>query len=368
MIRVYAKLLAAPLAAMFLSAASTADERPIRIIPALNKAIALDGNLKKLAPATEIQAESAAAKGSGLSARVAYWRDVLYLGIDVTGDKAAAAELAEVEIHFPGAGATARGYTYRFAPDGKRAADPETGPPALANSWVQSTTRRTDHGWVLEARFPAKSLPRFPAKDPLLLELCVTYQRRTQVAGTVAAVSNCEGGSMRGEMLRLPDDFRRALKLDLPKDVAALEGREHGWVGFALLHYPVWMISDRPMTSELLRTFFLEQVHDPVAARISLPARMHLPNGRQLAAILTGSDPFLEGGGCNPENELKMGIYVLQGRTARNVLEWPAASCKLGRASSVVVDNEGALSVAYAGGATVNFIWSGDHFERTEIG
>lgn len=353
---------------MFLSAASTADERPIRIIPALNKAIAIDGNLKKLAPATEIQAESAAAKGSGLSARVAYWRDVLYLGIDVTGDKAAAAELAEVEIHFPGAGATARGYTYRFAPDGKRAADPETGPPALANSWVQSTTRRTDHGWVLEARFPAKSLPRFPAKDPLLLELCVTYQRRTQVAGTVAAVSNCEGGSMRGEMLRLTDDFRRALKLDLPKDVAALEGREHGWVGFALLHYPVWMISDRPMTSELLRTFFLEQVHDPVAARISLPARMHLPNGQQLAAILTGSDPFSEGGGCNPENELKMGIYVLQGRTARNVLEWPAASCKLGRASSVVVDNEGALSVAYAGGATVNFIWSGDHFERTEIG
>jgi hypothetical protein len=122
------------------------------------------------------------------------------------------------------------------------------------------------------------------------------------------------------------------------------------------------------MTSELLRTFFLEQVHDPVAARISLPARMRLPNGLQLAAILTGSDPFSEGGGCNPENELKMGIYVLKGRTARNVLEWPAASCKLGRASSVVLDNEGALSVAYAGGATVNFIWSGDHFERTEIG
>ncbi len=368
MILVYANLLAVALPAMSFSTASTADERAIRIVPALAKAIAVDGNLKRLAPATEIKAGGAATSGQSFSARLAYWKDVLFLGIDITGDRALPAEILEVEIHFPGAGATARGYTYRFAADGKRAPDPETGPPTLANKWVQATTRKTEHGWALEASFPAKSLPRFPAKGLLLLELCLSYEHRGQVAGPVAAVSNCEGGSMRGEVLRLPDDFRRALKVDPPKDVAALEGREHGWVGFALLHYPVWMIADRAMTPELLRTFFLEEVRDPVEARISLPARMHLPDGRRLATILTGNDPFAENGGCNPENELKMGIYVLQGPSARRILEWPAASCKLGRASSVILDNDGGLSIAYATGATMNFIWSGDHFERTEIG
>jgi hypothetical protein len=34
----------------------------------------------------------------------------------------------------------------------------------------------------------------------------------------------------------------------------------------------------------------------------------------------------------------------------------------------VVLDGEGALTLGYASGATIDFIWSGDHFERTEIG
>ena len=92
------------------------------------------------------------------------------------------------------------------------------------------------------------------------------------------------------------------------------------------------------------------------------------PDRRPLAAVLTGRDPFAENGRCDPETELKMGIYVLEGPTARAVLDWPVASCALGRASSVVLDGDGALTLGFASGATIDFIWSGDHFERTEIG
>ncbi len=173
---------------------------------------------------------------------------------------------------------------------------------------------------------------------------------------------------MQGELLSLPDAFRRSLKIDPPADVVALEGREHGWVGYALLHYPIWITAERPLTPELLRTFFLEELREPARARLSIPPRMHLPDGRRIATILTGKDPFETDGRCDPESELKIGLYILQGVTARRALEWPAASCSVGRASSVVLDEDGALSIGYETGATVNFIWSGDHFERTEIG
>jgi hypothetical protein len=356
------------LAAMLLADSSVADERQVRFVPALSKATPVDGNIQRLAPALEIKAEGESQPHSGFTARLSHWKDKLFLGVDVADEKVLPGDILSVELHFPGAGATPRGYSYRFGMDGRRAPDPEIGPPAFASKWIETATRKTNHGWVLEASLAAKSLPTFPANGPLLLEVCITYEHRDQVAGPAAAVSNCEAGSMRGEVLRLPDDFRRSLKIDPPSDVAALEAREHGWVGFAHLHYPIWMTADRSMTPELLRTFFLEELRNPTEARISVPPRMRLPDGRQLTVILAGRDPFAENGGCNPENELKMGIYVLQGPTARRALEAPAASCTLGRATSVVLDGEGALSVGYASGVTVNFIWSSDHFERTEIG
>jgi hypothetical protein len=352
---------------MFLAGTSRADERPVRIVPSLAKSIPLDANLKKLAPAVEIKA-GAEGSATSFSARVAHRNDTLFLGIEIFEDKVSPAEVMEVEMHFPGAGPTARGYTYRFAVDGKRAPDPELGPPAFANKGVKAATRKTAHGWVLAVSLGPKSLPRFPAKGPLLLELCLSYEHRGEVSGPAVAVSNCEAGSMRGEVLRLPDAFRRSLKIDPPANVVALEGAKQGWVGFGALHQPIWMIADRPMTPELLRTFFLDEPRDPLDAHIAVPSRMRLPDRRPLAAVITGRDPIAENGRCDPEKELKMGIYVLEGRTAREVLEWPVSSCALGRASSVVLDGEGALTVGYASGATIDFIWSSDHFERTEIG
>ena len=360
-------LLVSVLGALFLGGTSGADERPIRIVPSLTKTPALDANLKKLTPALEIKAGADGQSGASLSARVAHWKDTLFLGIDIAEPNVSPNEILEVEMHFPGAGPTARGYTYRFGVDGKRAFDPEIGPPAFANKWVKAATR-TARGWALEVSFGAKSLPRFPAKGPLLVELCLSYEHRDEVDSPAVAVSNCEGGSMRGEVLRVPDAFRRSLKIDPPTAVVALEGSEQGWVGFGALHRPIWMIADRPMTLELLRTFFLDEPRDPLEAHIAVPSRMRLPDRRPLAAVLTGQDPFAENGRCDPESELKMGIYVLEGPTARAVLDWPVASCALGRASSVVLDGDGALTLGFASGATIDFIWSGDHFERTEIG
>lgn len=358
----------AVLAALFLAGTSRADERPVRIVPSLAKAPALDANLKAVTPAVEIKAGANGQSRAGFTARVAQWQDTVFLGVDIAEPKVSPNEILEVEMHFPGAGPTARGYIYRFGVDGKRAFDPGLGPPAFANKWVKAATWKTARGWTLEASIGAKSLPRFPAKGPLLVELCMSYEHRDEVASPAVPISNCEGGSMRGEVLRLPDAFRHSLKIDPPNGVVALEGSEQGWVGFGPLHQPIWMIADRPMTPELLRTFFLDEPLDPLDAHIAVPSRMQLPDRRRLAAVLTGRDPFAENGRCDPETELKMGIYVLDGPAARAVLEWPVASCALGRATSVVLDGEGALTLGFASGATVDFIWSGDHFERTEIG
>jgi hypothetical protein len=85
-------------------------------------------------------------------------------------------------------------------------------------------------------------------------------------------------------------------------------------------------------------------------------------------ARLTGVDPFQAGETCDKTRQLRLTVYLLKGATAERVLEWPASSCALGRGTSVALDEDGALTVGYETGGMVTFIWSGDHFERTEIG
>jgi len=93
-----------------------------------------------------------------------------------------------------------------------------------------------------------------------------------------------------------------------------------------------------------------------------------MPDGRLLLAVLSGENPYTADGKCDAGKELRLGLYLVKGKTAQRVLEWPAATCALGRATSVVLDEEGALSIGYSNGPTINFAWSGDHFERTELG
>jgi hypothetical protein len=347
---------------------SLAIDRTIHQIPALPKRPKLDGNPKDFIPSTLIKSARDGNARSAFIGKVGYWDDTLYLRVDVQDANVIGGDILDISLHFPGAGTTARGYSYRFAPDGKRASDPETGAPAFASKRVQTSVRLTPGGSATEVAFPARSLPRFPFKHPMTLELCISYQDRDELAGPPTEISNCKDGAMREEVLQLPDAFRKRLRVKPALEVVALEGREHGWVGFAALHYLAWIHSDQPLTPEILASFFVERIEDPLQARIALPPRMRLPDGRPVLPVLTGQQPYAGDVRCDPAKELRLALYVVEGKTARRALDWPASSCSLGRASSVLLDEEGSLTIGYSGGATVNFVWSGDHFERTEIG
>jgi hypothetical protein len=334
------------------------------MIPALRQEPRLDGNPKAFTPSAMIKSPRAQA---AFTAKVAYWRDKLFLRVEVEDAKIVTGDILTVAFHLPGAGATARGYSYRFGPEGKRASDPETGAPAFAANRVQARVRTMPTGSITEVVLPARSLPRFPLKEAMKLELCITYEDRDEVAGPASEISNCKDGTMRDEALQLPDAFRNNLRLKPPPEVLALEGRERGWAGFAGLHYLAWISSDQPVTAEILASFFPEPLQDPLEARIAIPPRMRLPDGRTVLPVLLGQQPFADAR-CDPAKELRLAFYVVSGKTAHRALEWPASSCSLGRASSVQLDDDGSLSIGYSGGTTVTFVWSGDHFERTEIG
>ncbi|HEX9508361.1 MAG TPA: hypothetical protein VF947_08130, partial [Myxococcales bacterium] len=220
----------------------------------------------------------------------------------------------------------------------------------------------------LEAAFPARALPRFPAKEPLSFELCLSYEDLAPPPAVGSLISNCQSGSMLGEVLQLPDDFRRSLHLSAPPEVVAFEGRENGWVGHGRLHSLVWALSDGEMTFEMLKGLLGEETRDPIKEKIALSPRMRLRNVGLIYSLLTGSDPFAGDEHCDSKSEMRLGLYWIKASTARRVLDWPAATCLLGRALSVVMEPDGTLSISYTNGASVNFIWSTDHFERTEIG
>jgi len=342
--------------------------RNTRLIPTLAKAPRLDGDLSDFASALSLKSLDEPKTSSAFTAKVAYHGTSLFLAVAVSDERVTAGDILNVALYFPGAGTTARGYTYRFAADGKRAPAPDSGTPGFANGLIDAAIQKTTKGLAFELALPARALPRFPAWDPVVLELCLTYEDRDQVAGAPTVISNCKNGSMVEDALRFPDGFRRSLKLDPPQAVVGIEGRDKGWVGFARLHYPAWISCDVELTPELLKTFLLDEVREPTQSKISLPARMKLPDGRPIYSVLTGKDPFAAETGCNAETELRLGLYVIKDRTAGRVLEWPAATCILGRTISVVLDDQGALTLGYSNGATINFIWSNDHFERTEIG
>ena len=101
---------------------------------------------------------------------------------------------------------------------------------------------------------------------------------------------------------------------------------------------------------------------------VNVPETLSLPDGRPVVSVLTGKNPYAVDGRCDADSELRMGLYLVTGTTALRVLEWPAATCALGRAASMELDEEGALTIGYSNGATMNFVWSGDHFGQTQLG
>ena len=339
------------------SGAASAQERPAKALPALGKAPKVDGVAKDC---SGLALKSAATEGASASftARVGWRKDTLFVCMEAKDNAVTEQDAVTLSLFFPGAGPTASGHVFHFGLDGKRASPPDSGTPAFAQKRVEAGVRSQDNTLALEVALPVRAFPRFPAAEPLVFDLCLTFKD----------VSNCKGGGMVGEALRLPDDFRKGLKLKPPADVVALEAQAGGWLGYGVLHYPAWVEADARLTPGLLRTLVTPKAVSAEQAGVNVPEPLSLPDGRPLLVVLSGESPYTADGKCDSDKELRRGLYLVKGKTAQRVLEWPAATCALGRATSVVLDEEGALSIGYSNGPTINFAWSGDHFERTELG
>lgn len=330
--------------------------RPAKMVPPLQKAPVVDGALKDLKPSLTI-----AGPDKAFAAQVAWRGDALFVGLEVPADKVPeGAVQAELALHFTDAGVTAGGHVWRLGPAGALPGNAEARLPEFAHALTKVAVDADGGPLRMELSIPARALPRFPAREAMIFDLCVK----------VGESSNCEGGTMKGDALRLPDAFRNGLKLTLDAQVVGIEGREQGWVGYALLHHPVWIQADAPLTAQSLRSFVAreEKLVDAKEAGINLPDELLLPGNGRVFSVLTGKNPYVKAGECDGDSELRFGLYLVKDRAASKVLEWPAATCALGRAVAFELSEDGELGIGYTNGAQVSFQWFKDHFERTEIG
>ena len=209
-------------------------------------------------------------------------------------------------------------------------------PPAFAQEKVDAGVSRQDDKLNLEIAIPVASFPRFPSVDPLIFDLCVNYEDQDAVGEKGKLVSNCKDGGMIGDALKLPEDFRKGLKLKPPEDVTALEAARGGWLGWGVLHYPVWVEAEQPLTPESLRSMVSTDSVDPEKVGLNIPESLTFSGGgKNLLTVVSGKDPYAVEGKCDSEQELRLGLYLISGKgqTGQSVLEWPAATCALGRAA-----------------------------------
>jgi len=321
----------------------------------------MKGSARELSPAATLKAK-------GFTARVAYRRTTLYVGIDANRGAVDAKDLFEVSLHFPDAGLSAPGYTFRVDSQGKVFApesNADNATPPFADAQVTAASEDGRKGFSAELAIPASAFPRFPIKDPLTLELCVTFHDAED--GSTTTTSTCEHGAM-AQPLRLPDEVRNALGVHPPEDVTSLEGGDGGWLGYGVLFYPRWVQATEPIDSGTLKRLMPTEAIDPQTVGVGLPRKLDLPHSGELLSVLSGHNPYEQAGKCDADKELRLGLFLVHGKSAERVLDFPAASCALGRATSVVLDEEGALTISYTNGATTHFTWTGDHFEQTQIG
>ncbi len=359
-----------PLLLALTAALPAPPERPIRPLPTIAKEPKLDGALKDLAPATDFKMPaSAISQSSALAVKAAFRKDTVWLGVQVTDDKVMATDEVTVTVFFPGAGVTARGYTYKFGFDGKRASPAEAMVPAYSFEAVKAATKTDPKGFTLEINLPPKALPRFQARSQLAFTVCVEYADVDAEGGTAAApLSTCTSGDMPGGATRIPDELRKTVKVPPPLEVEGLEHRATGVVGFAELHYPMWGYTDGPMSAAALRELIAgNDSIDPQKVKIPISDNLALPDLRPVYTVLTGQDPYV-GDKCDAEQEVRLAMYAVKGNVAARVLEWPAITCGLGRALSILLSAEGHLQIGYSNGSVANFAYSGDHFERSELG
>jgi hypothetical protein len=248
-----------------------------------------------------------------------------------------------------------------------RAPDPAAEVPAYAVEAVKAVTKEEPKGFTLEVALPVKALPRFQARSQLAVELCLEYLD-DDGGETKTKLNSCSGGDMAGGPVRIPDELRRAVKVQPPADVEGLEPRANGFVGYAELHYPSWGYTDEPLTAQSLRTLIAgSDSVDPQKVHLPISDNMVLPDNRPLYTVLTGKDPY-SGDKCDADQELRLAMYGIKANVAMRVLEWPAITCGLGRALSFQLSPDGHLAIGYSNGSVANFTFSSDHFERSELG
>ncbi|MDX2008772.1 MAG: hypothetical protein SFW67_01195 [Myxococcaceae bacterium] len=356
---------------LLVTLAAPPAEKPIKPLPSLGKAPVLDGALKDFSPALELKLPKAE-KGAtvALTAKATFFKDTLYVAVQAKDDAFNEHDQLEVTLFFPGSGTTSRGYVYRYGKDGVRLPSAEAGPPAHAQPRLKAAVKEDDKaGTTFELAFPARALPRFQAFSQLALSICLEYQD-VDVAGQDAVKTvTCPTGEMLGGPTRLPDEFRKNLKLQPAADVEGIEARPTGWIGFSQLHYPTWVVGDAEFTPESLAELIaLDNAIDPASVALPIPRKLVLGDNRPVFTLLTGQNPYSKDS-CNPSNELRMAMYVVKGNVATRVLEWPAATCNLGRAMRFELEAEsGQLLIGYTNGQMARFVFTNEHFERSELG
>lgn len=353
-----------------LAAPPAPAEKPIKPLPSLAKEPKLDGDLKDLAPAQDFKLpESAKGASASLGLKASFRKDTLYLGLTVDDDALLGGDQVDVTLFFPDSGTTSRGVVYRFGSDGLRPGPEELGAPPFAQALVKAAAKPgKKRGYTLEVAVPARALPRFQAFKPLALSICVDYADVDVEGGEPSKLTTCPTGEMAQGPTRLPDELRKNLKLAPTADVEGIEAREKGWLGYSKLHYPTWAVGDEAFTPESLAELVAgEAALSPASVQLPLPATLRLPDNRPIFSILTGKNPYVKEA-CITGNELRMALYVVTEKVASRVLEWPAATCRLGKAMRFEITPEGSLQIGYTGGSTQHFTWSGDRFERSELG
>ncbi len=346
-------------------------EKPIKPLPTLAKDPAIDGNLKDFVGAVDFRMPPGAKGASGeLKVKAAFRKDTVFVGVTVKDDKVLPGDRLDLTLFFPDSGTTAKGVIYRFSSTGLGEAHPEAGAPEWAQAMVKAaTTPDPKGGFTLEVAVPARALPRFQAFKQLALSICADYADVDADGAEAALMSTCPNGDMPGGPTRIPDEFRRTLKLAPTQEVEGIEAREHGWVGFSKLHYPTWAAGDSDFTAESLAELVLgDAAIAPESVNLPIPPRLVLPDNRPIFTMLSGKDPYAKKEGCIEGSELRMAMYVVKGAVAARVLEWPASTCKLGRGMRFELSADGQLTIGYTNGSTAHFSWSGDHFERSELG
>ncbi len=343
-------------------------EKPIKPLPSLAKEPKIDGELKDLAPAQDFKMpESATGSSSGLKVKATFKKDTLFVGITIDDDKVVGSDQLDLTLYFPDSGTTSKGVVYRFGHDGLREAPLDIGAPAFAQAMVKAAAATTKTGYTLEVAIPARALPRFQAFKQLAVSICADYADVDMEGGEASKITTCPTGDMVGGPARLPDELRKNLKLTPTPDVEGIEAREKGWLGYSKLHYPTWALADDTFTADSLAELIAGDSAIPPAS-VSLPAvKLVLNDNRPIFTILTGKNPYVKDS-CISENELRMAMYVTKDRVASRVLEWPAATCKLGKAMRLELGAEGSLEIGYTSGTTHHFTWTVDHFERSELG